>query len=119
MKDKLLDFGTLSAFGASSSESYCENTLDFGVDQNFLGSGPQCKVVFIATKATTAFTPKLYSGSTVSPSDVYAQGPAVATLAIGEKVELVVPLKLARYVRAGGVATSGGVTAHIEMGGSN
>ncbi len=119
MKDKLLDFGVLSAFGASSAESFCENTLDFGVDQNFLGSGTQCKVVFIATKATTAFTPKLYSGATETPVDVYAQGGAVATLAIGEKVELAVPLKLARYVRAGGVATSGGVAAHLEMGGSN
>lgn len=119
MKDKLLDFGALSAFGASSAESYCENTLDFAVDPNFLGSGVPCKVVFIATKATTAFVPKLYSGSTASPTEVYAQGPVVATLSIGEKVELAVPLKLSRYVRAGGVATAGGVIAHIEMGGSN
>ncbi len=121
MKDALLDFGAISAFGASSAVTYCANVLDLGYagDHHF-GSDVPAKVVFTATAATTGFTPMLFSGSTTTPTTVYAQGPTVSSLAVGDTVELLVPIKVLRYLRAGGTATatSGAVTAHIELGGS-
>ena len=75
--------------------------------------------VFTATAATTGFTPCLYTGTTATPTTLCAQGATVASLAVGDTVEIPVPFKVSRYLRAGGTAsaTSGAVTAHIDLGG--
>ena len=128
MQDKLLDFGAIKSFAASSAATYCENVLDLGaVSENdpnpltsvVLGSGITAKVVFTATAATTGFTPCLYTGATATPTTVCATGSTVASLAAGDSVEIPLPFKVSRYLRAGGTATatSGAVTAHIEIGG--
>ena len=121
MKDKLLDFGAISSFAASSAATYCENVLDLGdgINPNYFGSGLTAKVVFTATAATTGFTPCLYTGTTATPTTLCAQGATVAYLAVGDTVEIPVPFKVSRYLSAGGTAsaTSGAVTAHIEIGG--
>ena len=59
MKDKLLDFGAISSFAASSAATYCENVLDLGdgINPNYFGSGLTAKVVFTAIAPTTGFTP--------------------------------------------------------------
>lgn len=121
MKDALLEFGALTAL--SSSASYCEHTLDFGereIGENnevkFVGSYP-AKVVFVATAACAAFVPTLYGDAeSDAPTTAIASGPAV-DLADGESVELALPLKAPRYMRAGGTGDSGAVMAYIEMGG--
>lgn len=82
MKDKLLDFGAISAFAASSAATYCENVLDLGdgINPNYFGSGLTAKVVFTATAPTTGFTPCLYTGTTATPTTLCAQGATVASL---------------------------------------
>lgn len=117
MTDRLLDFGTIDAFAASSAVTYCPVTLDLGAD-DYLANGVNAKAVFVAEKATTGFVPMLFSGSGNAPTDVYARGPQKASMAAGDKVELPIPLKLARYLRAGGTATAttGSVTCRIEVG---
>lgn len=119
MQDKLLDFGTSGNFSGAGTAVYCENVLDLGegIVPNYFGSGITAKVVYIATKATTGFTPAVYTGDTATPTAVCAQGPQVASMAEGDSVEIPVPFKVARYLRAGGSATSGAVSAHIEIGG--
>lgn len=120
MRDALLDFGAIASFGASSATTYCANVLDLGNDVNYYGSEVPAKVVFTATSAVTGFTPMVFSGASSSPTEVYAQGAKVSSMAIGDTVELKLPIKLLRYVRAGGTATAtaGSVAAHIELGGT-
>lgn len=128
MRDALLDFGKITAFAASSGETYCDNVLDLGarnaddtqvLTASCFGSDTPAVVVFTATAPVTGFTPKVYSGATSSPTEVYGCGPRVAAMAAGDTVKIPVPIKCARYLRAGGTATatSGAVTAHIELGG--
>lgn len=122
MRDALLDLGKITSFGASSAETYCDNVLDLGegVNPNYFGSDVPAVVVFTATAAVTGFTPKVYSGDSTSPTEVYGCGPKVASMKEGDTVKIPVPIKLLRYVRAGGTATAttGAVTAHIELGGA-
>lgn len=121
MKDKILEFGSIASFAASSADTYCSDVIDLGVDGGILAGGINAKVVFIALTAVTGFTPKIYSGSTNTPTDVYAQGAKQSSLAAGDIVEVPLPMKLLRYVRAGGTATatSGSVSAHVEIGAAN
>ncbi len=118
--DKLLDFGAITAFGESSAVTYCANVLDLENDVNYFGSDVPAKIVYTATAAVTGFTPMVFSGATATPTAVYGQGALVSAMAIGDTVEIPVPIKLLRYVRAGGTATakSGAITAHIELGGA-
>lgn len=129
MRDALLDLGKITSFGASSAETYCDNVLDLGarnaddkdiLTSSYFGSDIPAVVVFTATSDVTGFTPKVYSGATSTPTAVYGCGPTVASMKAGDTVKIPVPIKLLRYVRAGGTAsaTSGAVTAHIELGGA-
>ena len=118
MTDELLKFGSISAFAASSADTYCPKVIDLAADSTTLAGGINAKIVFTALTAVTGFVPKIYSGSTATPTEVYAQGAKVASMAAGDTTELPLPMKLLRYVRAGGTATStsGSVSAHIEIG---
>lgn len=119
MRDALLDLGSISSFSASEATTETRTTLDLGYD-NYFGSDVPAKVVFTATKAVTGFTPMLLSSADGSSFSVYAKGAKVASLAVGDTVELNVPIKLLRYIEAAGsaTATAGAVTAHIELGGT-
>lgn len=119
MTDELLKFGKISSFAASSADTFCPNVIDLVADGVTLSGGINAKIVFVAETAVTGFVPRIYSGSTATPTEVYAQGAKVASMAAGDEVSLPLPMKLLRYVRAGGTATStsGSVSAHIEIGG--
>ena len=110
-----LNFGKISAFAASSAATYAENTMELDHEDQF--SGVSAKVVFVATSAVTGFKAAIYSDDAESPT-IVAQAPKAVTLAKGDIVELSIPKKLGKFMRAGGSASSTSATMEvsIEMG---
>lgn len=111
-----LNFGKISAFAASSAATYSENTMKLDHEDQF--SGVSAKVVFVATSAVTGFKAAIYSDDAESPTTIVAQAPKAVTLAKGDIVELSIPKKLGKFMRAGGSASSTSATMEvsIEMG---
>lgn len=111
-----LNFGKISAFAASNAATYAENTMKLDNEDQF--SGVSAKVVYVATSPVTGFKAAIYSDDNTSPTTIVAQAPKAVNLAAGDIVELSIPKRLGKYMRAGGSAgsTSGTMEVSIEMG---
>lgn len=111
MRDVLLEFGEATL---ASADSYCANTLNFERKQAS-GKSDNTRVVFVATVACVGFTPTVYDSADGTAFTPVMSGQQV-NLAVGQKVELPLPLDHKAYLKAGGKATSGKVIAFITLG---
>lgn len=117
MRDLLLDFGSLKP---ASAGAYSANQTNFGVTTEDLANLlPAVLVVTCETAVTAALTLALVSGASESPTTVIHTYPDISAMAVGDRLELPLPLTCSQYLRVKGTGTTGKVHCAIEMGGKS